>query len=319
MRSSREARILPGRVPSPPSYRDGFTLIELLVVISIIVLLVALLLPAVQRAREAGNRTQCLNNLKQIGLAAANYVSTQRSFPPGWVCEAGTCPLAPTLDGSLTVGTLDTQKFRRWDQTMTEIPPGTDLEVSPCWSWTAFLLGEMDASVVGIDYRVSKANNPNRQAIETVISSYTCPSANLARSRPGNLAYANYRASLGTDNRNGVFGRASATRMRDITDGVTRTVLFGEAQWGFWGDAMHCCARTPEANETRPLFDWDSGPQVANAPLQFFVLGYGSWHDNVAHFAMADGSTRPISKSIDANVLRALVTRDNNERIGDDF
>src|SRR5262245_5316898 len=77
--------------------RTGFTLIELLVVMAIIAVLAALLLPAVQSAREAARRSQCLNNIRQIGLAAQNYLSSNRSYPSGWICSTPGCgPVAPS-------------------------------------------------------------------------------------------------------------------------------------------------------------------------------------------------------------------------------
>ncbi len=94
----------------------GFTLIELLVVIAIISVLIALLLPAVQSAREAARRIQCVNNLKQIGLALHNYLDAARTLPPGYV-SAQTAGSNPILDGN---------------------------DIGPGWAWGSMILPQME-------------------------------------------------------------------------------------------------------------------------------------------------------------------------------
>lgn len=129
---------------------------------------------------------------------------------------------------------------------------------------------------------------------------------------------------------------------RFIKDGTTTTILFGESQFGFWADALSCCARVPLPSDNRVPFDWNSGILTApsSGPLcsmqsgldlvtgagvpgvsqiQYMLFGFGSAHQDVVNFAMCDGSARPISKSINLLVLEALATRDSGERISDDF
>ncbi len=182
----------------------GFTLIELLVVIAIVATLVGLLLPAVEAAREGARKSQCRNNLKQIGLALLNYHDVHRMFPPG-------------RERSLTDG------------------------AGRCYSAYAHLLGflEQDAAYHKIDFNLDPEDPANTLVMNDPIPLFLCPSdftwTNL---QPGRAVH-NYPLNTGTtyplSPRNpggvritGVFYEDSSTKIRDVTDGTSQTVCISE-------------------------------------------------------------------------------------------
>ncbi|WP_165069134.1 DUF1559 domain-containing protein [Paludisphaera rhizosphaerae] len=199
----------------------GFTLIELLVVIAIIAVLIALLLPAVQAAREAARRAQCVNNLKQIGLAMHNYHSAIGSFPMG----GGSV----IVNGSVRTG---------WGN----------------WSAHSMLLPYLEQSAIfaAINFNLPNASEDttgqyqNTSATTTLINAFTCPSSppypgNWLSGRPS--PYTNYFASLGASMNqfyyngnsrpNGVFEvGGTAYGIRDIVDGSANTIVFSEWRSG---------------------------------------------------------------------------------------
>ncbi len=304
--------------------RRGFTLIELLVVIAIIAMLAALLLPAVQQAREAGRRAQCLNNLKQIILAMHNYESSFKCFPPGYISPGnGPGLLVAPLPDPPQVNTVNNRT-----KTITIVQ---DWYMPGEWGWHAFIMSQMGQGTIELDFRLPKmAGGNNQQFIQTKIESYTCPSAaSLPSSRPDGWAYATYRGCMGAYDTqftpstpmpanyppfvpNGMLFQNSAVRMGDVTDGSSNTIMLGDSLYGFWGDAYSCCVRVWDDPAHVDVMDayWQvpvtppSGPPFT---LQFF--SFGSNHGELCNFALGDGSTRTVSKRVDLNVFKAISTR----------
>jgi len=210
--------------------RLGFTLIELLVVIAIIAVLIALLLPAVQAAREAARRAQCVNNLKQIGLAMHNYHDVHHKFPLGRVVEIG------------AGGAVSTSRAY---SPHSQILPF--LEQTPLYQAINFSLTWNPDPSTGYD--------GNRTARASVVSGFLCPS-DAASTVPAGYAGNNYRANEGSnllfghgatdpDNVNaamrspdGLFFANESKGVADATDGTSNTAMFSEHILGDFNQAI---------------------------------------------------------------------------------
>ncbi len=209
-----------------PRSRRGFTLIELLVVIAIIAVLIGLLLPAVQAAREAARRSQCVNNLKQIALALHNYESTNSSFP---------------LGGNPARNIQNLAEIRSWGAWSAQSMLLPYVEQGPVYNSMNFMIVARGSGL---------GEQMNNTGITTRIASFLCPSSPLPSSGaflgkpwPGNNYFASAGASLqwlGTaGNRpNGPFAvGGQPTGLRDMTDGTSNTIAFGERRTGDFNDS----------------------------------------------------------------------------------
>lgn len=305
--------------------RIGFTLIELLVVIAIIAILIGLLLPAVQKVREAANRMKCSNNLKQIGLALHNYESRNSEFPPGFGTNV--------------------------------MPDGHNSPNGPGWGWAAYILEELEQSNLRrqIDFSNSILDPMHMNVRVQSLSAFLCPSDPGPKTIPvyrfngGNfngtvLAEAgrsNYVAVFGTGevgedppgNADGVFYRNSRTRVADVSDGLSNTFFIGErstrlasitwvgaiyssgvpknpltgsaSTWSGEGAAVHCLGHA--SNQPGHTPNGTSG----------HVDDFASFHTTGVLFLRGDGSVKILNDSINPSVYQALVTRAGGEVIGE--
>ncbi len=292
--------------------RLALTLIELLVVLAILAVLAALLLPAVQRARESASRARCLNHLKQIGLACHSYHGVSGCFPSGYRACQSPDPLA----------------------------------TKPGWGWAAYLLPYLEQQ--NLFHRIDlhlHIENPANEARRTKVPIYLCPSdpgvpdvfpiTNAEGTVLTEAAPIGYGACFGSGDldevpgpKEGVFYRNSSIRITDITDGTSNTILIGDRAWSHamapWAGAIdHAVLRGG------PLNPWRSSPAAvypsANFPLvqanrindladrDGSLDDFFSRHTGGVNMLFADGGVRFLHQQIDRSVLLALGTRAGGE------
>ena len=304
--------------------RRGFTLIELLVVIAIIAILIGLLLPAVQKVREAANRMKCSNNLKQLGLAMHNYNDTYDHLPGN---------IRPAATGTVRV------------------------------RWTTFLLPfyEQDNIYKIYNPNVNWSDPANLAAVAIRLKVMECPSAPRPDRRDGapdtgwtpNVAAGDYAGvywSTAAQNLPGILSKTDAVRLMDVTDGLSNTIHLTESAAKperYVGGRLVATAnggsRVNGGGWCRPASDvpfpvglapdgTNAGGQGINVTNGFVLNGYPDaqfgtdgtgqvygFHSGGVNALLGDGSARFIKASIQLPTLQALITRNGGEVIGDDF
>ncbi len=258
--------------------RFGFTLVELLVVIAIIGILIALLLPAVQAAREAARRSQCSNNLKQAALALHNYHDVHKTFPQGWMKGVG----------------------------------------AQGWSWNVFIFPYMETKTLYDALRPTQRRFPpvknhatDYRLLQTVLKTLRCPSdtsrdlgmKTTPRNNPPDpleLATSNYAGCRGffnmdADNHlnNGVLYANSQVSFAHIVDGTSNTFALGEKA-------------EPQDAATWTGANQDGNGNNLTASIRGKLNGadanrFGSLHPGGANFALCDASVRFVSETIQSN------------------
>lgn len=298
--------------------QGGFTLVELLVVVAIIGVLVALMLPAVQHARESARRTQCGNNLKQIGLGMHAYLNEHKAFPPGY---------------------------------KSKVLPDHD-DGGPGWSWGAMLMSYLEEAALFDEVKVNfdkSLRTPDTERVRlTSVPLFVCPSDGNFQSIIDiqsksssivicKMAAGSYVASAGTvrptcklcrDQFDGVFGRNRAIEPRELTDGLSKTLAVGERSthwanatiWGVVPNSRVWDNLQPGAYSAGPAFvlgttfhegfNIETSKEMSHEMHDSLAESFGSDHVGGAFFLFCDAGVRFVWDYTDPAVMNAMSTRD---------
>jgi prepilin-type N-terminal cleavage/methylation domain-containing protein/prepilin-type processing-associated H-X9-DG protein len=300
-------------------FRSAFTLIELLVVIAIIAILIGLLLPAVQKVREAAARTKCQNNLKQLALACHNYESAYGRFPSGLNIDG--MPYWPPTPAPGQYFGMFVALFPYFEQDALYKQLVTNVynaQYSNCDGDTSPGATVLPTLLCPSDSQMPPATGMYHQYTMAVNSYAGCSGDQL---NPGDVTFKTYQTNPAALPfyppvdlfRSGIFYENSRVKIADVPDGTSGTFLLGERSrlniittstsvvWSGWAWANQYAMEDNTGNTGQPM----------EGMLTHDFNPFGSQHNsgNGANFAFADASVRFISKSIDTPTYQALSTR----------
>jgi prepilin-type N-terminal cleavage/methylation domain-containing protein len=307
-------------MPTHPLRRNGFTLIELLVVVAIIAVLIGLLLPAVQKARESAAASQCRNNLHQLAIGLHTYHDNYDRFPPG-----GNSANQLSWHVFVLPQIEQTSLFEKFNLNSTSYT-GSNL----VFSQTRIALFLCPSST--IERMVSAPNPPNNPLSSEYYNGqppYTthyygvmgpkgtnpATGAKYSTTPPAAGFTATTWGQYGDFANQGILYRDSKAKLTDVTDGTSSTLLLGEMSWNSivsgtrYRAWIRGCDGNPACGGCRNVAVAMNTPSIA----LFDDIAFGSNHQAGANFAMADASVRFIDESINFNLYLSLSSRNGGE------